>query len=122
MMRKKKGDFWEMRMLSETKQILFKIGMPAHLDGFQYLKLAIPLVCQDNTYLKKMTTKLYPEIAEKFNTEWWNVERSIRASIEIVFNKGNSKELYEMFGNSIDAKKSKPTNSQFIATIVEYLK
>lgn len=109
-------------MLSETKQILFKIGMPAHLDGYRYLKLAIPMVCENEVYVKKMTTKLYPEIAKTFDTEWWNVERSIRSAIEIVFNKGNSTELYEMFGNSIDEKKSKPTNAQFIATIVEYLK
>ncbi|MCI8271483.1 MAG: sporulation protein [Erysipelotrichaceae bacterium] len=111
-----------MEKLTETKKILFKIGMPPHLDGYRYLKVAIPMVCGDETYLKRMTTGLYPEIAEMFDTEWWNVERSIRAAIEIVFNKGNSAELYEMFGNTIDAKKSKPTNSQFIATIVEYLK
>lgn len=111
-----------MEIISETKNTLFKIGMPPHLDGYRYLKEAIPMVYNDETYLKSMTTRLYPEIAAMFDTEWWNVERSIRAAIEIVFNKGNGSELYDMFGNTIDVKKSKPTNTQFIATFVEYLK
>lgn len=64
---------------------------------------------------------LYPEIARKYNTTGSRVERAIRHAIEIAWGRGNIDTIDEIFGYTISASKSKPTNSEFIAMISDYL-
>ena len=69
-----------------------------------------------------ITKEIYPEIALKFNTTSSRVERAIRHAIEISWIRGDLKLMENIFGNSIDFERSRPTNSEFLTTIADRLK
>lgn len=101
---------------------LHKIGTPAHIKGHNYLRSAIVRVYTDETYLGKMMSRLYPDIAEEYKTSVSCVERGIRNAVEVSWNRGDIEVLDMIFGNTVSYTKSKPTNSEFIAMIADMLK
>lgn len=113
----------EYRMLvNQISLILHKLGMPATLKGYYYSRYSILLTIEDETLLERMTSSLYPMIAQKFGTTKSCAERNMRHCIEHTWANGNISYIDEIFGYTVDANKGKPTNSQFIATIVDLLK
>lgn len=72
--------------------------------------------------MKSITNVVYRKIAEKYETTKSRVERNIRHAIIKSLNNIDSDVVYKYFGNSISMEKDKPTNSEFIAAIVEFLK
>ena len=104
-----------------TKEIQL-IGLPASSMGFKYVRYAIKLVIEDDTMLESVMTRLYPVVANKFNTNVACVERNIRHSIESAWNHGSMSYIDKVFGYSIDADKGKPTNRAFIATIADRIR
>ena len=99
--------------------LLDHIRMNLHLDGYAYLRYCVALVCADGTLIRRITTRLYPLTAEHFDTTPQRVERSIRHAIETTINAGDYKAIYEVFGNTIDPQRGKPTNGEFIALLSE---
>lgn len=102
-------------------EIMHKLGVPAHIKGYLYLREAIDLVIRNIEILGAITKKLYPAVADKFNTTSSRVERAIRHAIEVAWDRGNKDELNRYFGNTI-SDGGKPTNSQFIARIADKLR
>lgn len=72
--------------------------------------------------LSAVTKILYPAIAKKYHTTSSRVERAIRHAIEVAWNRGNMDILDSMFGYTINVGKGKPTNSEFIALIVDKIR
>ncbi len=103
----------------EITELLHKLGVPAHIKGYLYLREAIELVVNDISLLDSVTKKLYPEVAEKYNTTSNRVERAIRHAIEVTWNRGNINALNEYFGATVSPNSGKATNSQFIAKIAD---
>lgn len=101
--------------------VLHDLGIPSHLKGFKYLKEAIILIYTDPT-ITYVTKDLYPRIAETFQTRDVCVERSIRHAIEVGIIRGNYDYQTELFRYSVNTEKNKPTNYEFISTIVERIK
>lgn len=64
---------------------------------------------------------VYATIAERHQTSMQSVERVIRAAIEITWLRGNTEEIMRIFHNTIDGRKARPTNKEFIALLVDYL-
>ena len=106
--------------ISITK-ILHELGMPSHIKGYQYIRTGIAILYEKPEILGGITKELYPELANIFNTTTSRVERAIRHAIEVSWNRGKWGIMEEIFGNSIDIDKAKPTNSEFIATIADKL-
>ncbi len=104
-----------------TKEIQL-IGLPSSSMGYKYVRHAIKLVLEDDTMLENVMTRLYPMVAEKFNTNTACVERNIRHAIESAWMHGSMSYIDKVFGYSIDADKGKPTNRAFIATIVDRIR
>ena len=102
--------------------ILYQLGIPAHIKGYLYLRDAIELVVNEVEYLGAVTKKLYPKVAENFDTTPSRVERAIRHAIEVAWDRGNEKALNRYFGSTVSKKNGKPTNSQFIAKIADKLR
>ncbi|MFW5980513.1 MAG: sporulation transcription factor Spo0A [Halanaerobiaceae bacterium] len=100
-------------------ELLHKLGVPAHIKGYLYLREAIKLVTQEIDLLGSVTKKLYPRVAEKYNTTPNRVERAIRHAIEVTWNRGNISALNEYFGTTVSPNSGKATNSQFIAKIAD---
>lgn len=106
----------------EITDFLRGIGMPSHINGFHYVRYAIQLAVQDFSMQDAIVKKLYPAVAEKFNTTGSRVERAIRHAINLTWDRGNVDEYEELFGKSIDPYKGRPTNSEFIATIADHIR
>ena len=103
-------------------KLLHLFGIPSSIRGYHYLIDGIYLVYTNSNYIKHVTKLLYPKIAIQNMATPSRVERAIRNAIEIGWNRGDYKLMEEVFGNSIDINKAKPTNSEFIATLALELK
>lgn len=98
-----------------------EIGMPAHLKGYKYMREAI-ILCVDNpSLIDAITKELYPKIARKFDTTASRVERALRHSIEIAWDRGDLDVLQKYFGYTVSLTKGKPTNSEFIAMVSDHI-
>ena len=103
-------------------KLLHELGVPSHIKGYDYIRDSVMLLYKDPKIIGGITKKLYPEIADRYDTSVQRVERAIRHAIEISWNRGDIDLIDEMFGHSVDIDKAKPTNSEFIATIADKLK
>ena len=105
----------------EISNLLKTLGVSPHLLGYRYLRYAIQLQLLDDTYADSMTKRLYPSIAKKFNTAVTRAERAIRHAIEEGWLKANMDVIEDVFGNIVDYNRGKPTNTQYITTVADYL-
>lgn len=102
-------------------QLIREIGIPAKLKGYQYIRDALILCNEQPGYLDNITKSLYPYLAEKYKSTTIGVERAIRNAIEIAWEKGDIKRLDDMFGYTVNELKGRPTNSEFIALMSDYI-
>ena len=105
----------------DVTNLLLEIGIPAHIKGY-HIREGIMLSFYDKNMLHYITKCLYPTIAKKYKTTSSSVERTIRHAIEVAFRRGNRQVLEEIFSNTICSKKTKPTNSEFIALLTDKLR
>lgn len=106
----------------EITKIIHEIGVPAHIKGYNYIREAILMSIRDKEMINSITKILYPEISKKYQTTSSRVERAIRHSIEVAWNRGNPDIIEEYFGYTVSDGKGKPTNSEFIALIADKLR
>ena len=92
------------------------LGIPAHLNGYKYIRSAIIHTTNDIAELPPIPQKLYPRLAREFDTSSGSIERSIRHAIGVSWKRGNKKLLGDVFGYSPDTIGTRqPTNSEYIA-------
>ena len=118
----RKIDLYTNNLLLSITNILHELGVPSHIKGYQYVREAISIVYDKPELIREVTKKIYPQIANKYNTTTSRVERSIRHAIEISWNRANYDYMEEIFGYSIDINKDKPTNSEYILTIADKIR
>lgn len=106
----------------DITNIIRKVGVPAHIKGYQYLKYGIAMVVENMDILSAITKELYPAIAKKNNATPTRVERGIRHAIEVAWNRGEIDTINSLFGYTVHNNKGKPTNSEFIALIADKLR
>ncbi len=106
---------------SVVTEIIHEIGVPAHIKGYQYLREAIILTVNDMDAINAVTKVLYPAVAKRFDTTPSRVERAIRHAIEVAWDRGDLEVLQKYFGYTVSNIKGKPTNSECIAMIADYL-
>lgn len=106
----------------EVSSLLHDLGIPSHVRGYKYIREGIMLLYTSKEVVNLVTKDIYPEIANRYNTTSSRVERAIRHAIEISWIRGDLKVMEDIFGNSIDFERSKPTNSEFLTTIADRLK
>lgn len=107
---------------SNISNLLHSLGVPSHIKGYEYIREGIGLLYNKPSILGAITKEMYPEIAVKYNTTSSRVERAIRHAIEISWSRGDYDLMEDLFGNSVDVDRSKPTNSEFIATLADKLR
>mgnify|MGYP003305821032 CR=1 FL=1 len=100
---------------------LNKLGIPVHLKGHGYLKYGIVRCLYHSEELESVTKVLYPEIAKKYNTTAGRVEHGIRHAIHQAWENSKSEEWEKVFGKRYMNSNAKPTNSQFIASICDFI-
>lgn len=107
----------DMKIRQYTTKFLLKLGTPANLKGYEYLKASIELAVKDRNLFRKEIMSLYAEVAERCHTNVRCVERSIRTVIESVYYK-NPKRFENFFGCPV----GKPRNSELIGLIAEKIR
>jgi len=104
----------------KVTDIIRKIGIPAHFKGYYYVREAILLVIENDDFLRGVTTKLYPLIAENHNTSASRVGRGIWHCIDVARRRGNTTFINHLFGPGKAERGI--ANKEFIATIADLLR
>ncbi len=99
--------------------IFITVGIPAHIKGYQYLREAIKMSIDNPEIINSITKKLYPSIADKFETSASKVERAIRHAIEVAWNRGKIENINSVFQIKVYDANEKPTNGEFIALVAD---
>ena len=99
--------------------IFMIVGIPAHIKGYQFLREAIKLAVDTPEIINSITKKLYPAIAERYDTSSSKVERAIRHAIEVAWNRGKIENINSLFGVRVYSSNDKPTNGEFIALVAD---
>lgn len=119
---KKKNEKYNLKKISiydKVAEILKKLGIAPDKNGFHYLRKAIYECYLEPSLLTSITKEIYPMLAESFSKKESCIERSIRSAIETGWDRGNYEYSNELFQNCVDYYKTKPTNGEFIAIIVD---
>jgi len=101
--------------------VFLSIGIPAHIKGYHFLREAIKMVVKKPELINSITKKLYPGIAEPFETSASKVERAIRHAIEVAWSRGKIENINSFLGYNIYTNNDKPTNGEFIALMADKL-
>lgn len=92
--------------------MLFALGVPAKLSGYNYLRIGIPLAAKQPD--QSVTKELYPRIAAQFVCDPKNVERSIRSAITAAWLNRDERIWRLYFPPDAAGNVAKPTNAEFI--------
>lgn len=109
------------RTKHDSVVLLKKLGVNPAIKGWTYLNEAIQMSVDDPTVMEQVTKTMYPTIAKKCGTTPMRVGRAIRHAVEQAFFVAPVEAIAAVFGNSIDPRRGKATNSQFIATLVNVI-
>lgn len=102
--------------------LLHTLGVPSHLRGFRYIRDGILLIYNSNHPIPYITKEIYPELSRKYDTTPSRIERAIRNAIEVSWNRGDVDLMDELFGNSLNLNRDKPSNAEYLSTISDRLK
>lgn len=106
----------------QVSTLLHDLGIPSHIRGYKYIREGILILYSTDEVVTFVTKEIYPQIANKYETTTSRVERAIRHAIEISWARGDIRLMEEIFGNSVDFDRSRPTNAEFISTIADRFK
>jgi len=106
----------------EITNVFHSIGIPASVKGHDYLREAVYMAYSDRDCLNCVTKNIYPVVAKRYNVNKSSVERAIRTAIEICWSRGRNAFTENIFGYTVDEKKGKPTNAEFITLIADKMK
>jgi two-component system response regulator (stage 0 sporulation protein A) len=103
-------------------KIIRELGIPAHIKGYKFLRDAIIMAENDIDFISSITKLVYPDIAKRYNTTATRVESAIRHAIEVAWEKGESETFNRIFGYNVNTTMKRPSNTEFIATLIDTLK
>lgn len=111
------------RELEKTiSDFMLELGIPAHLRGYQFLRSAVEMCVEDMELVGSVTKLLYPDLAKLYQTTDTKIERAIRNAIEVSWERGNCELFEELFGYSNTPDYTRPTNSEYIAVVADYIR
>ena len=103
--------------------MLLELGVPDALSGHKYLKTAILMGAEDDSWLCSVTSELYPEIARRHeNQTKAGVERSMRHAIFVASDRCDMDVFNKFFRNTVSSSKGAPTVREFIGRCAAVLR
>lgn len=100
--------------------VLRHMGCPVSLTGYYQAKTVIAYCVRNMDRSICLSQEAYPYAARVHGVNEKQIERNIRNFIEVTWTRGNLKAQHKIFGNTIEAERSRPTNKEFIANITVY--
>ena len=107
---------------------LMEIGVPAHLNGYYFLRDAIRMYARAETPLKlRITRDVYPVIAAFYSEEAEDltpcaVENAMRTAIEFSWTHGSLAAIHKYFGYTVSEKHGRPSNAEFVMLMAEHVR
>lgn len=106
---------------AEITDALLSCGVMPNLRGYRLLRSAVRIVIEDRDNLHGITKILYPDLAKLHNTSAKSVERSIRNAIDAAWRSCDTAKRRAHFGMYAPLLESKPTNSEFISLLADFV-
>lgn len=104
---------------TRIRGLLKKLGMPNNLKGYEYWVVAIQIYKENGKVsLKK---EIYPQVAKICGDTPLRIERAMRNAVEVMFKRGSTEVIMEVFGNNVYLELGHATNKEFIATMAEQI-
>lgn len=103
----------------DCAQMLSELGVPARFVGYHYLLYGVELARQNRQYLNRVTTELYPLIAERFGKRASNVERGIRYAVDMAFSNNSRFTLADSLNVDECQVTRRLTNRAFITLLAD---
>lgn len=107
---------------TEVTNALISFGVAPKLQGFRYLREAICQNLKDGDATKGITKNLYPDLGKVFHTNAKCIERGMRNALDTAWDHITPEERNACFGELTAHLPKRPSNSQFIALITEYIR
>ena len=101
-------------------KVIKRLGINPNLKGYYCIREAVLLVAEDFSYINAMHKRLYPAVAEKLGTTT-NIERAIRHAIDVGWKVADKEFAKTVFGEILASRKEKPTNTEFITSVADYV-
>ncbi|MGI6611558.1 MAG: sporulation transcription factor Spo0A [Limnochordia bacterium] len=107
----------------QVTELLHKLGVPAHMKGYLYLRDAVQMALEDDRLLAGgLTKRLYPMVAEKYQSSPGGVEAAIRNALTAWWERGNRELFATMTGRNGVGYGKIPTNSAMIAELADQIR
>lgn len=103
------------------QSLMDRLGVPAHA-GRDMLYAAVALAWRNRDRLKNLRDRIYPDAARPFGKTGSQAERAIRHVIEAAWRTGEIDEQQRIFGDTIDARRGRPTCGEMIAQLADILR
>lgn len=103
------------------RNYLLELGFVPNKLGYRYLFELIKWGMADENILP-LKYAGYSNLSDRYKKTVAAIEKDIQNAISVAWLKGDVSKLYGEFGETIDMKKGKPSNKQFILTAVMSLK
>lgn len=101
--------------------LLNRLGVPDHA-GRGMLQNAVALAWRDRSRLDNLRDRVYPDAARPLGKTGAQAERAIRHVIEAAWRTGEIDEQQRIFGDTIDARRGRPTCGEMIAQLADILR
>ncbi len=98
-------------------EILKNLSVPIGSKGYKYLLDAIQTAVREPDTLSSINKKLFPKIAEAYNTTVSCVESAIRSAITRAWENGDPEVQKQHFGHTVPFGSGRPSDAEFIAMI-----
>ena len=100
-------------------ELLRSLKVPVHVQGYAYLREAIPLFAEDPR--QAITKELYPAVGKRYNASSDQVERAIRNAIELAWQRRDERIWRMYFAPAPDGSIPRPTNGQLLHTLMRQI-
>lgn len=102
-----------------VERIIRQLGFGYSYRGTNNLVDAVLLCYREPEALTAITKRVYPEVARQAGTNWRNVERNLRTTVEAFWDRGNRELLNRMVGYDLRVR---PSVGEIISYIVNYVR
>ncbi len=105
----------------QLDDLFTQIGVPPHTKGRAYLKDSILCLKNDGAMVGKITTVIFHVIAQQHQKNYKSVERAIRHTVDLTFQRGDMSLIEKHFGNYMK-QQGRLTSCEFINCVSSLLK
>ena len=99
---------------------LFLLRIAPSLKGYTYFKEAIRMILQDGRYRINVHRLLFAEVAKKYGTQAYIVDRALRNAIETGYQRGGMREFVRV--TKMHFSNSKPCPREILLLVADNIK